>query len=81
MKRDVAEIGVADAGAGGLDADQLRARDEHPSVREPYRGPTESVGAFSDHLAVAVQIDDDDLPRSPVREPQPAVVPARRPDT
>src|SRR6266536_923721 len=57
--------------------DQLRAGDEQASVREPVRGPTESVRAFSDHLAVAVEVYGDDLSRSPVREPQPAVVPAR----
>ena len=62
----------------GLDPDQIWACDEQASVREPVRRPAESIGAFSDHLAVAVEIDGDDLPRAPVREPQPAVVPARR---
>ena len=73
--RDVAEIGVADARPVGLDPDQLRARDEHPSVRQPVGRPAESIGSFSDHLAVSVEIDGDDLPRAPVREPQTAVVP------
>src|SRR5207247_8970474 len=53
------------------------ARDVQASVREPVRCPTESIGALSDHLAVAVQIDGDDLPRSPVRKPQATVVPPR----
>ena len=78
VRRDVAEIGVPDARPVGLDADQLRAGDEHASVREPVRRPTEPLGAFSDHLALAVQVDGDDLPRSPVREPQTAVVPPGR---
>jgi hypothetical protein len=76
--RDVAEIGVPDARPVGLDPDQLRARYEQASVREPVRRPTESIGAFSHHVVVAVQVDGDDLSRPPVREPQTAVVPARR---
>jgi hypothetical protein len=76
--RDVAEIGVPDARPVGLDPDQLRTRQEQAAVRKPVRRPTEAVWAFSHHFAVAVQVDGDDLPRSPVREPQPTVVPPRR---
>jgi hypothetical protein len=76
--RDVAEIRVPDARPVGLDPDQLRACDEQAAVRKPVRRPAESIGAFSDHVTVAVQVDGDDLPRPPVREPQPAVMPARR---
>jgi hypothetical protein len=36
------------------------------------------AGPWSVTRAVAVQIDRDDLARSPVGEPQPAVVPAGR---
>ena len=38
----------------------------------------EAVGAVSDDLAVAVQVDGDDLVRPPVGEPQATVVPPRR---
>ena len=74
----MAEIGVPDTRPIALDAAQLRACDEQTSVGKPVRRPTESVRAFSNHVAVAVQVDGDDLPCSPVREPQTAVVPARR---
>jgi hypothetical protein len=76
-RRDVAQIGVPDARSVRLDPDQLLARDEHPSVREPVRRPAESIGAFPDHLALAVEIDGDDLARSPVRKPQATLVPPR----
>ena len=69
---------VPDARPVGLDPDQLRAGDQHPPVEEPVGRPTESFGAFSGDVAVAVEVDGDDLPRPRVREPQPAVVPARR---
>jgi hypothetical protein len=78
MRRKVAQIGVPDARPVGLDPDQLRARDEQASVWESVRRPTESVGAFSDYVTVAVQVNGNDLSGSPVREPQSAVVPPRR---
>ena len=74
----MAEIGVPYARPVRLGPDQLLAGDEKASVREPVRRPTESIGAFADHLAVAVEVDGDDLSRPPVRQPQPALVPARR---
>src|SRR5262249_8487460 len=77
-RRDVAKVGVPDARAVGLDPDQLSARDQQASIWKPVRRPTKSVGAFSDDVAVSVEVDRDDLPRSPIREPQTAIVPPRR---
>jgi hypothetical protein len=46
-RRDVAEIGVLDARPVALDPNQLGSPDEHPSVREPVRRPTEPSGPSS----------------------------------
>ena len=78
VRRDVAEIGMPDAGAVGLDADQLVAGDRasgRPGASSTAQ-PRPS-GPRSDHLALAVEVDGDDLLGAPVGEPQPAVVPAR----
>ena len=56
------------------------AGDEQAAVGQPVDGPAEAGRALSDDLAVAVEIDRDDLLGAPVGEPQPAVVPTRRLD-
>ena len=79
VRRDVAEIGVR--GRATRRARPGSAPAPVTSIRpsgKPVRRPAEPVGPFSDHFAVAVEIDGNDLPRAPVREPQTTVVPPRR---
>jgi hypothetical protein len=84
---DPAEVDVPDDRPVGPHAHELLAGDQEPAVGQPVDRPAEAVArhrgvdlgrSVSDDLAVAVEIDRDDLARASVREPQPAVVPARR---
>src|SRR5262249_5780892 len=49
---------------------------EHAAVREPIDA-TWKGRRLEDDLAVALEIDGDDLRRAPVGEPEPAFMPAR----
>ena len=52
--------------------------DQQPAVGQPVDRERERRRDAGDDLAVALEIDGDDLLRAPVGEPQAAVVPARR---
>ena len=72
----LARVGMSHRGPVGLATRELRAGHEEAAVGQPVDGPPETGRALSDDLAVAVQVDRDDLTRAPMREPQPALVPA-----
>src|SRR5690349_830921 len=61
-----------------LPAREPFAGDKQATVGEPVDRPPEALRPLRDDLGVAVAADGDDLPGSPVREPQTAFVPARR---
>jgi hypothetical protein len=78
----LAEVRVGDQGSVGFPAQQppIRGRDDHqPAVREPG-GTQRQRLHVRDHLAVAGEIDGDNLTRGSIREVQPVTVPARRLD-
>ena len=77
---EVAQVGVRDDGAIGLEAVSPCAGDEQPAVRQPVDRPAEAAWPVGDDLAVAVEVDGDDLVGPPMGEPQPAVMPAWRLD-
>ena len=46
--------------------------------RQPVNGPAQAGWPLCDYLAAPIQIDRDHLAGSPVSEPEPALMPARR---
>src|SRR5262249_25718528 len=63
----------------GLLAEQLPlAGHQKSAVGQPVDAVARDLRAWGDHFAVAVEVDGEDLLFAPVREPQPALVPARR---
>src|SRR5918994_4976354 len=69
---------MPDHRAVGLPAHEPLARDEEAAVGKPVNGPPEAGRALADDLASPLDIDGDDLARSPMRKPQTALVPTRR---
>jgi hypothetical protein len=58
-------------------ARQFLTGDEQAAVRQPVDRPSQPWPTLRDDLAVAVEIDRDDLARSPVSKPEALLVPAR----
>ena len=57
----------------------LAARDdEQRPVGQPVEAERQRAEAAGHHLAAPIEADGEDLAGAPVREPEPAVVPARR---
>ena len=63
-----------------LAAEKRLAGDEETAVGEPLGRPAEPGTARRRNLAVPFEVDGQNLLGSPMREPQPAVMPARRLD-
>src|SRR5262249_57086204 len=73
------QIAVGDQGAVRFDAQEktLAGRNqEHAAIWEPVDAARKGR-RLEDDLAVALEIDGDDLRRAPVGEPEPAFMPTR----
>jgi hypothetical protein len=78
MVGDTAQVGMLDHRPIGLPAPEFLAGHEQSAIRQPFGGPPEARGTLSYDLAVALEINGNDLLGTPVGEPQTPLVPTRQ---